>query len=96
MRTIREIVGGLGCGVVTKECRTGCRIHLGNMSILPFRTLLVNSDGYPSLDDSNRKAPTGRVNSFACSNLLQLKLTLTVDQDVWIYVGVRAQANSIS
>ncbi|KAG1839755.1 hypothetical protein DFJ58DRAFT_103023 [Suillus subalutaceus] len=42
---------GLWCR--DKECRTGRCIHLGSMS-MSFRTLIVNSDGYPSLDDSTR------------------------------------------
>ncbi|KAG2098973.1 uncharacterized protein F5147DRAFT_342498 [Suillus discolor] len=31
----REVVDGLGCGVATKECRTGRRMHMGSMLTLP-------------------------------------------------------------
>jgi hypothetical protein len=34
----REVMGGLGCGVVTNECRTGRRILMGRIST-PMRIL---------------------------------------------------------
>jgi hypothetical protein len=38
---IREVVGGLGCGAVIKECRTGRQMRLGREST-PLRTLIVD------------------------------------------------------
>lgn len=35
----QKVMGGLGCGAVTKECRTGRRIHMGTM-LTPLRTLI--------------------------------------------------------
>ncbi|KAG2034033.1 hypothetical protein BDR03DRAFT_966024, partial [Suillus americanus] len=35
-KVIWEVVGGLRCGAVTKECRTGRQIHSGSVS-MPLR-----------------------------------------------------------
>ncbi|KAG1794447.1 uncharacterized protein HD556DRAFT_1308144 [Suillus plorans] len=50
----REVVGGLSCGVVTKECRTGRRMHMASVLTLP-RILIGDSDGYSSMDDPTRE-----------------------------------------